>query len=221
MDYCQDNELCTALTNSTPPALALPELPFVAGPAPQDPVPDGWESSDVGNPTIRGGQRVIAADSMEVFGAGRDVFEGNDECRFVSRKAGVHFELSAGLTPPVDSHTFAKAGLMYRASLAADAPIVMVTLFPEGTCTFAVRRQAGARITETRMVTDARTRSVRLVRQGAHFEATAFDADGKPLVTQSADLLELAATKGHVGLFVLSHEAMLLSRATFTNIELQ
>jgi hypothetical protein len=157
---------------------------------------------------------------MEVFGAGRDVFEGNDECHFVSRKATDRFELSAGLTPPVDSHRYAKAGLMYRTSLTADAPIVIVSLNPDGACTFAYRRTAGARITENRLAAAGQTRSVRLVRNGARFEATALDGDGKPLATQSADLPELAAARGNAGLFVLSHEAMLLSKATFTDIQL-
>jgi hypothetical protein len=147
------------------------------------------------------------------------VFEGNDECHFISRTAGDRFELSASLTPPVDSHMYAKAGLMYRTGLNADAPIVMVSLNPDGTCTFAYRRKAGARITENRLAPAGQTRALRLVRTGARFEATALDGDGKPLATQSADLPDLAAARGNIGLFVLSHEAMLLSKATFTDIQ--
>jgi glucan 1,3-beta-glucosidase len=219
MEYAQDDELRMALTSSQPPTLTLHEYPFVSGPAPQDRLPVNWESDDLGGPFIKGGQRVLAKDQMEVFGAGRDVFEGNDECHFVSQKAADHFELSAGLTPPVDSHTYAKAGLMYRTGLGADAPIVIVCLNPDGTCTFAYRRTAGARITENPMAPAGRTRAVRLIRNGARFEATALGGDGKPLATQSADLPNLAAAKGNVGLFVLSHEAMLLSKASFTDIQ--
>ena len=109
---------------------------------------------------------------------------------------------------------------MYRTSLDADAPIVMVSLFPDGTCTFAFRRQAGTRITEIRLPPPGRTRTLRLVRNGAHFEAIALDADGKPFATRSADLPELESTKGHLGLFVLSHQPLLLSKATFTNIQI-
>jgi hypothetical protein len=109
---------------------------------------------------------------------------------------------------------------MYRTGLNADAPIVIVSLNPDGTCTFAYRRTAGARITESSMAPAGRTHAVRLVRNGAQFEATALDGDGKPLSTQSADLPDFAAAKGNVGLFVLSHEAMLLTRATFTDIQL-
>jgi endoglucanase len=220
MEYAQDDGLRIALTSSQPPALTLQEYPVVSRPAPRDRVPDKWESVDIGEPFVKGGQRVLAKDQMEVFGAGNDVFEGNDECHFVSRKAEDHFELSASLTPPVESHMYAKAGLMYRIGLNADAPIVIVCLNPDGKCTFAYRQTAGARIIETRMVPAGQTRALRLVRKGTRFEATAFDGDGKLLATQSADLPDLAAVKGNIGLFVLSHETVLLSKATFTDIQL-
>ena len=220
MEYAQDDGLRRALTSSQPPALTLREYPVVSGPAPQDRVPGQWESVDIGEPFVKGGQRVLARDRMEVFGAGRDIFEGNDECHFVSRKVEDYFELSASLTSPVDSHIYAKAGLMYRTGLNADAPIVIVYLNPDGRCTFAYRQTAGARLTETRMVTTDQIRAVRLGRNGTRFEATALDADGKSLAKQSADLPELADAKGHVGLFALSHEAMLLTKAMFSNIQL-
>jgi glucan 1,3-beta-glucosidase len=220
MEYAQDDELRIALTSSQPPALTLHEYPFVSGPAPQDRLPVNWKSNDLGEPFVKGGQRVLGEDRMEVFGAGRDVFEGNDECHFVSRKVADRFELSASLAPPVDTHAYAKAGLMYRTGLNADAPIVIVSLNPDGACTFAYRRTAGARITENPMAPAGRTRTVRLVRDSARFEATALDGDGKPLATQSADLPELAAAGGNAGLFVLSHEAILLSKATFTDIQM-
>jgi endoglucanase len=221
MEYAQDDVLRMALTSRESPSLALHEYPIVPCPAPQDALPDGWEAHEVGNPFLNGGQRVVAKDSLEIFGAGRDVFEGSDECYFVCRTATNRFELSASLTPPFDTHTYAKTGLMYRASLDPDAPIVMVTLFPDGTCTFAYRRQAGARITEVRLPPPGKAHALRLVRNGAHFEVTALDGEGKEFGTQSADLPKLATTNGVVGFFVLSHEALLLTKAAFSNIRFQ
>jgi endoglucanase len=219
MAYAQDDELRDALTSSTPPALALKEYPFIPKPAPQDALPDGWQSNDLGEPFVKGGQRVTAKHAMDVFGAGRDVYEGNDECYFVSRPVGDQFELSAITTPPAGTHTYAKAGLMYRTSLDANAPIVIVNLLPDGTCTLAYRRQPGARITEVPMPPAGKAHTLRLVRNGAHFEATAFDGDGNPVASQAVDLPEVAQAKGRAGLFVLSHESVLLSKATFTKIE--
>ena len=219
MEYAQDDELRIALTSRQPPALTSARIPVRLRTCSA-----GSLARTIGRASIWA-NRFSRADSASwprtawrSLGAGRDVFEGNDECHFISRKAEDHFELSASLTPPVDSHTYAKAGLMYRTGLNADAPIVIVCLNPDGTCTFAYRRKAGARITENRMAPAGQTRTLRLVRDGTRFEATALDGDGKPLATQSADLPDLAAAKGNVGLFVLSHEAMLLSKATFTDI---
>ncbi|HUJ09997.1 MAG TPA: cellulase family glycosylhydrolase [Verrucomicrobiae bacterium] len=219
MDYAQDDELRQALTSVKAPFLALREYPIISGPAPQDVPPDGWKSADLGQPFVKGGQHVLTNDSVVMFGGGRDVFEGNDECHFVWRKAEEHFELGAAVTPPFDTHTYAKAGLMYRTSLKADAPIVITCLLPDGTCTFAFRRQPGARITETRLSFQGKAQALRLVRNGTHFEATALDAGAQPLARQSADLPEFAAAEGVVGFFVLSHDALLLTKSTFTDIE--
>ncbi len=129
MEYAQDDGLRIALTSRQPPALTLQEYPVIPGPLPQDCLSDQWESVNIGEPLIKGGQHVLAKDHLEVFGAGRDVFEGHDECHFISRKAGDHFwSLSTSLTPTVDTDTYAKAGLMYRTSLNADAPIIIVSL---------------------------------------------------------------------------------------------
>lgn len=220
MDYAQDDELRMALTSPKAPSLTLHEYPFIPWSVPQDRLSDGWRSNDLGVPFLKGGQHVLAKDGLELFGAGRDVFEGHDEGHFVSRKTGDHFDLSAHLTPPFDTHDYAKAGLMYRTGLEADAPLVMVSLFPDGTCTFAFRRQAGARITEVRMPPPGKTQALRLLRNGAHFEATALDADSNPFASQSVDLPELSAAKGELGFFVVSHDGLLMSRASFTNIQI-
>ena len=221
MEYAQDDELRMALTSREPPGLVLHEYPVIPRPAPQDALPDGWESHDVGSPFLEGGQRVTATNSFVIFGGGRDVFEGNDECRFVYRKAKTHFELSASLTPPFDTHTHAKSGLMYRASLDSDAPLVMVTLFPDGTCTFAYRRQAAERITEVRLPHPEKAGALRLLRNGAHFEVTALDTDGNVFCAKSVDLPELATTNGAAGFFVLSHEALQMTKAAFSNIRFE
>ena len=220
MEYAQNDPLRAALTSSNAPALTLREYPVISGPAPQDLPPDGWSSADLGRPLLTGGQRVIAKMGIELYGGGRDVFEGDDECHFVWRNVGDHFDLAADVTPPFDTHTYAKAGLMYRTSLKADAPIVMVCMIPDGTCTFAFRQQAGARITEIRMPSPGKAHALRLVRQGAHFEAAALDGGGQPIASRSADLPEFTAAKGNAGIFVLSHEAMLLTKATFTDIRI-
>jgi hypothetical protein len=218
MEYAANDNLRAALTSDKPPALALREFPVLPGPAPQDQAPDGWEAVDLGNPSVKGGQRVLTTNSFEVFGGGRDVFEGNDECHFLCRTTGDHFDLSSSLTPPFDSQTYAKAGLMYRTSLKADAPIVIVSLFPDGACTFAYRRHDGERITQIDMPPVGKARALRLTRNGPRFEASALDADGGVVATESVDLPEFPTANGRVGLFVLSHDSTLLSKASFSNV---
>ena len=73
MEYAADDDLRGALTSAKPPALALREFPVLAGPAPQDPPPDGWEAVDLGNPFVKGGQRVVATNNLEDRGRTRCV----------------------------------------------------------------------------------------------------------------------------------------------------
>jgi len=220
MSYAQDDELREALTSREEPPLALHVYPRTPERAPQDRLPKGWDSDDLGEAFLRGGQRLIGTDAMEIFGGGADVFESPDQCHYVSQPAQESFDLSASLTPPLHTHTYAKAGLMYRTSLDANAPIVIVSLFPDGAGRFAFRSEAPGRITEIPLPPPGKIQALRLVRKGAHFEATALGVDGKPFETKSVDLPELGSAKGRVGLFVLSHEPLLLSNATFTNIQL-
>ncbi len=108
---------------------------------------------------------------------------------------------------------------MYRASLEANSPLVIVSLFPDGGCTFAYRRHDGERITQVDMLPVGKARALHLVRNGTHFEASAIDGDGQVFATQSADLPELASTNGQAGVFVVSHESTLLSKAAFTDVK--
>jgi len=90
MDYAQDDELRAALTSATPPPLALYEYPPAPSSAPQDGVPAAgkamtWATRSAGR-AARG-----AKNTFEIFGGGRDIFDGADEFHFVSRKANDHF----------------------------------------------------------------------------------------------------------------------------------
>ena len=215
MDYAQASDLREALAVKTPPSLDLGAYSPVVLPANRQPMP-GWTDTDVSDAYPRGGHTVIGG-AMRVFGGGRDVYEGSDEFHFVSRPVGDDFSLQADVTPPTATHIYAKSGLMCRASLAVDAPLVMVNLFPEGRCVLAYRESPGQRLTAETLRFDAGARALRLTRRGTTFTATALDADGHGLVSKSIDL-PYFASGGSAGVFVLSHDAMQLAEATFSRI---
>ncbi len=217
MDYAEADDLHAALGAKTPPPLLLGKYTPVVLPDRREPLP-GWTDADIGGAFPEGGSTVVGPQQVQVFGGGRDVYEINDDFHFVSRPAETSFRLQAEVGLPVATHIHAKAGLMFRASNAPDAPLVMINLKPGGQCIFGSRTRPGAKIVETQVRFDAGACTLRLTRHGAAFEASALDRAGTVLGTRSVELPDLP-TAGVAGLFVLSHDAMQLSEATFGKVK--
>ncbi len=217
MDLAQADGLRTALNAPVASELILGKYaPVVLPPASARPTLRGWTDTDVGDAFPHGGHRV-ENDAVQVFGGGRDVYEGIDEYHFVSRPMAGDFALRAEVTRPTGTHEFAKSGLMFRASRAPDAPFVMVNLFPDGSCVAAYRDQPGKRFTVATLRLDPGTAALRLARRGADFELGALGADGAALAAHTFRLPGFAE-RGELGVFVLSHDAMQLAEATFTHL---
>ncbi len=218
MPYAQATELRDALTSASPAPLILGKYSPIELPGSPVSLKD-WTDTSVGNSFPKGGHTANDG-SVDVFGGGRDIYEGNDEFHFVARSQSGAFNLTAQVTAPANTNEFAKSGLMFRATAAANAPFVMVNLYPTGKCAFAYRQRPGERITEQQVRFDPDVVALRLARRGATFQAAAFDSNGKELNSKTIDLAALE-NEGKLGFFVLSHDAMILSEAKFSNIKLE
>jgi glucan 1,3-beta-glucosidase len=218
MPYSQAADLRDAMTAESASPLLLGKYSPVELPGSPVSLKD-WADTNVGNSFPKGGH-TVSEGVVQVFGGGRDIYEGNDEFHFVARPVRSAFDLSAQVGAPAETNEFAKSGLMFRASAAANAPFVMVNLFPAGKCALAYRKKPGERITEEQLRFDPDVVALRLARRGDTFQAAAFDSHGKQLAKKSLDIPELAAD-GKLGFFVLSHDAMILSEAKFSNIKLE
>jgi acetyl esterase/lipase len=218
IDYAQANDLRDALTAESPRPFPLGQYSPIMLPDKLIGLKD-WADLDVGDSFPKGGHTSVQG-GAQIFGGGRDIYEGKDEFHFVARSVKGPFNLTADVTRPTDTNAFAKAGLMFRLSPAANSPFVMVNLFPSGKCSFAYRQKPGERITEEQLHFDPEATALRLARRDGVFQATAFNSAGKELSTKSVELPAFAA-QGTVGFFVLSHDAMLLSQARFSNIRFE
>ena len=214
----QDLTLYNALSAKSPPQLPLTSYKPVQMPAHRTPA-QGWTDTDIGDAFPAGGHGV-SGKSIDVFGGGRDIYEGRDEFHFVSRQCEGDFDMSALVTAPVDASVYSKAGFMFRSSLEPASPLVMVNLFPDGSCNLAFRTEAGDRIVEQRFPFICSMATLRLSRSGSLFKVMVYDEKGSLLGSQSIDLPGLA-TKGYAGLFVLSHDQMLLSQSRFSNLNFE
>ena len=217
MDEVQDENLHDALTAKVSPPLSLGNYSPVILPQKCEAI-TRWTDADVGDAFPHGGS-TMANQQVEVYGGGRDIYEGSDEFHFVSRPVNGVFTLKADVTPPDATHIHAKSGLMFRSALTANSPLVMVSLKPNGQCIFAYRSQPGARIVENQLRFDAGICTLQLTRHGASFEAAVLDKEGSRLASRTIDLPNLTGG-GAAGLFVLSHDPMLLTKATFGRVML-
>lgn len=217
MEYAEATGLRTALRAPTPPPPLPGKYAPVVIPDRREPLP-GWTDVEVGGAFPAGASALVGPRKVKVFGGGRDVYDVGDDCHFLSRPAATDFRLQAEVSPPAATQIDAKAGLMFRASAASDAATVLIHLKPSGQCLFAYRPRAGAKLIEAQILPDAGAGALRLVRHGAAFEVSVLNPQGQILETRSVELTDLPAV-GVAGLFVLSHDAMLLSEATFGKVE--
>ena len=215
MELAEADDLHAALTSQEPPSLKLGSYTPILLPEKRISLP-GWSDKDIGDAYPRGGH-TVADQRVRVFGGGRDIYGANDEFHLVSRPAAGDFDLKADVGLPEPTHIYAKAGLMFRGSSASDAPVVMMNLKPDGQCYFACRRAPGDKLTEEQLRFEAGASTLQLSRHSASFEATVFDKGGAKLASKTIALPELGG--GEAGLFVLSHDAMLLSEASFGRVE--
>jgi hypothetical protein len=106
--------------------------------------PSIWTSTDIGNVGVSG-TAVQGNGIWTVQGAGSDVWGPADAFHFVSRRVPDEQQtIVVRVDDLQNTHPFAKAGLMLRTSLEADAAMVILDLKPNGEIEFMYRPSTGA-----------------------------------------------------------------------------
>jgi hypothetical protein len=106
-------------------------------------LPDGWESHDVGMPSLPGGS-AYAGGVFSVAGGGLDVWHTADQFHFAYTGASGDVDIVARIAQVDHLHPLMKAGVMIRASASADAAHAFVFTFGGRRFDFARRRAGGA-----------------------------------------------------------------------------
>lgn len=101
-----------------------------------------WTSTDVGA-VGPAGSATLSADTWTVSGSGADIWGASDAFQFLHQTSGESGSLSVHVDDLQNTNAFAKAGLMIRASLSADAPMAIVDVKPDGGIEFMARPAAG------------------------------------------------------------------------------
>ena len=102
-----------------------------------------WTDQGIGS-TGQTGSAGYANGTFTVRGAGADIWGSSDGFRFVHQTLTGDGQIVARVTSLQNTHTYAKAGVMIRASLAANAAHAMLDLGPSGHVEWMTRPSAGA-----------------------------------------------------------------------------
>lgn len=148
------------ITKQLVPASALWQSPTgVLG------VPLPWVTADIGALGVVGSANGNGAD-FSITGGGADIWGSADAFRFVYRPLTVNGELIARVAALQNTNTWAKAGVMVRASTAANSVNAFMAITPGNGATFQSRSTTGG--TSTSVVSSGKVAPywVRLVRNG-------------------------------------------------------
>ena len=124
--------------------LPAPAIAAVRTTAPQQELP-GWTNSDIGN-ALKGGLE-LTEDGFNLYGGGGDIWNEQDQFQFLHKEVSGDFDLSVHLEKEEDLGDYCKAGLMVRGGLAANAPFLLMSVFPSGDVQLATRSTASATTT--------------------------------------------------------------------------
>ncbi|MFH1497627.1 MAG: cellulase family glycosylhydrolase [Verrucomicrobiota bacterium] len=219
MDYALAEPQLDALRDAEPP----PPLPLAAAGElpPTDPgftAPEGCSLFNIGDAYPRAAVRPTGADSLTLWGGGRDIFGTRDEFGLLARETGGDFSLTATVAFDGVAHRHAKAGLMFRASPDEDAPFVSVVLFPGGRSVIGSRSRPGGPVTEQALLIGATTQRLALTRLGKTFTAIAESSGSVELRAERSMTLSIPQDRGWLGPYVLSHDGAVSSKVDFTHI---
>ena len=129
-------------------------------------LPAPWLSQDVGNPAIAG-QASHASGTFSVTGAGMDIWDSTDQFRFVYQTLNGDGEIVARVASLQNTDGWAKAGVMMREDLTANAPNAFVMVTAANGMSFQRRGTRGGATTATSAAFGTTAPQwVRLVRAG-------------------------------------------------------
>jgi hypothetical protein len=188
------------------PASATPSAPAPAAIA--------WTSRDVGAVNLPG-RASIAGEVFTVAGSGADIWDATVGFHYLYRRLAGDGAITARVTGLGFTDGWAKAGVMIRETLDADAPYAGLFLTPANGVAFQWRPAAGAACS-SRGAGSGAPAWLRLTRKGDTLTALTSD-DGATWRELASAVIPMGGTL-YVGLAVTSHRGDALAEATFDSV---
>ena len=182
------------------------------------PLPTGWIQQDIGSVGLAGSTTYLDT-TFTLKGSGADIEGAADGCHFVSQILSGDFVITARLASMDNTDYWAKAGLMLRETIAANAKNVALLVTPQGGGTRMQWRSTEGGNTSNHVLSVRNAPLwLRLVRSGNTITGWQSD-DGVTWRDQHAVILPMNSAV-QIGLAVTSHKNDTLNTATFQNVDL-
>jgi len=178
-------------------------------------LPAPWSSADVGAPTLAG-SASYASGIFTIDAAGTDIWGTSDQFRFVYQQVSGDVEVVARVRGVTNQHAWSKAGVMIRASLAANSAHALALVSAANGVHFQRRAATGATSASTAASTMLPPAWVRAVRTG-NTVTTYWSTTGSSWTTIGSVTLPLGAS-AYVGIAVTSHNAGARTTATVSDV---
>lgn len=178
-------------------------------------LPAPWADSDIGNPGVAG-SASFASGTFTVNGGGSDIWNTSDQFNYVYQAVTGNETIIARVASQQNTDPWAKAGVMVRDSLNANAAYAFVHTTPGNGTDFQFRTADGASAQWNGQTNAAAPEWVELVINGT--TVTGYTSpDGITWTAIGSTTLPLGGTY-YVGLADTAHNNGLLSTDTFDNV---
>lgn len=184
---------------------------------PQAPsLPAPWVDADIGAPGLAGSGSYLAG-TFTVKGGGADIWNTSDQFNYLYQPFNGDGTIIARVATEQNTNAWAKAGVMIRESLAANAADVFEAVTPGNGYAFQYRTATGAGASwPGASIAGTAPEWVKLVRAGSTFTGYV-SADGSNW-TQTGSITISMASNVYVGLALTAHDNAQLNTSTFDNV---
>ena len=177
-----------------------------------------WSSQDIGSTALAGAAASTVPESrFSLTASGADIFGASDNFHYACRAWTGDGTLTARVSGVTATDPWTKVGLMFRESLAANAPNLLLAVTPDNGCTVQYRTSAGGATTWSAVSGIAAPQWLRLVRAGNVFTSYR-SADGVAWTQVGSPVTLALPPAAYLGLALTSHNNAALAAAQFDEI---
>jgi regulation of enolase protein 1 (concanavalin A-like superfamily) len=180
-------------------------------------IPSPWLTADVGSVGVAG-SATYSNGVFTVAGAGADIWGTADGFRYVYQGISGDATIITRVASVQNTNTYAKAGVMLRASLAAGAQHVILDVRPDGSVEFMTRTATNGSTTYLAGASQPTPAWLKLTRSGN--TVTGYVSANGTTWTTVGSTTTTMSTSANLGFLVNSHNTAALNTSTFDNVAL-